>query len=143
MALSKSAKGHKGESCTEAIRSSIKPGEILTAHELFARIKDLGKWSADTIWQHLIAHLVNLTPAHHHYSGFEPFLFLHEDGRYEVYDPEIHPKPPIDDKEKDPARREREKKSENQLSLELRRRRKKKLVIKEDGEEYSTEGIEE
>ena len=139
MAISKTAKGHKGESCIEAIRSSIGPGEIMTARALFGRVRELGKWSADTIWQHLIAHIVNLPPARHHYQGFEPFLFLHEDGRYELYNPEIHPKPAVEEKEVMPMRREREKKSDKQLSLELRRHRKKKLLVKESGEEYTEE----
>ena len=136
MAISKTAKGHKGESCTEAIRSSIRPGEIMTALELFNRIRELGKWSADTIWQHLIAHVVNLLPARHHYTGFEPFLFLHEDGRYELFNPDIHPKPAIE-QEPIPLRNIREKKSDKQLSLELKRRRKKKFLVKEAEEEYS------
>ena len=146
MALTKTAKGNKGESCSEAIRSSVKPGEILTAKVLFERVKELGKWSEDTIWQHLIAHIVNLPAARYHYSGFEPFLFLHEDGRYELYNPEIHPKPLILDKEAPPIRREREKKPEKQLSLGLRRKHKRKLLVKEEEEDSaendSAEGSE-
>jgi hypothetical protein len=137
MAVSKTAKGNKGESCTEAIRSSIKPGEILTATVLFDRIKELGKWSADTIWQHLIAHLANLAPARHHYSGFQPFLFLHEDGRYELFDPSIHPKLAEKAEVEKPARKEQKKTSLNQLSLELRKRRKKQNLIKEEAKDYS------
>jgi hypothetical protein len=145
MTATKTAKGYKGESCSEAIRSSIKPGEILTAKVLFKRAKELGKWSEDTIWQHLIAHLVNLLPARHHYSGFEPFLFLHEDGRYELYNPEIHPKPLIMEDKAPPSRREREKKPEKQLSLGLRRKLKRKLLVKEEGDsagDNSSEGSE-
>ena len=84
-------KGYKGETCTEAIRASIKTAEILTAYDLFNRIRESGTWTDDTIWQHLIAHVVNHPAARHHYAGFEPFLYLHEDGRYELFDPAIHP----------------------------------------------------
>jgi hypothetical protein len=144
MAINKIGKGHKGESCIEAIRSSIKSGEIITAYTLFDRIRQLGSWSADTIWQHLIAHLVNLTPARHHYRSFEPFLFLHEDGRYEVYNPEIHPRLIIEEKEEKPERKVREKKSEKQLSLELRRKRKKRMLsVKEETSDYATDDSEQ
>jgi hypothetical protein len=84
-------KGYKGETCTEAIKAVIGPGEALTAAELFNRIRAQGAWTEDTIWQHLIAHVVNHPAARHHYAGFEPFLYLHEDGRYELFDPAIHP----------------------------------------------------
>lgn len=135
MAVSKTAKGHKGESCTEAIRESIKKGEILSPQELFEKVKALGKWSEDTIWQHLIAHIVNLAPARYHYYGFEPFLFLHEDGRYELYNPDIHPKSPAVDIVNKPYRKNREIKPDKQLSLELKKRKRKSQVEEEVAEE--------
>ena len=125
MGISKTAKGHKGESCTEAIRLSIKEGEILYPQEIFVRVRVLGKWSPDTIWQHLIAHIVNLVPARHHYFGFEHFLFLHEDGRYEIYNPCIHPKPIKTEIESMPYRKKRVIKPEKQLSFELKKRKRK------------------
>ena len=85
------AKGYRGESCSNVVRSVMKPGEILSSTDLFRRVHELGAWSDDTIWQHLIAHIVNLPAARHHYADFDPFLFLHEDGRYELYDPTLHP----------------------------------------------------
>ena len=73
------SKGYKGETCTQAIKAVIEPGDLLTAAELFNRVRSLGTWTEDTIWQHLIAHVVNHPAARHHYAGFEPFLYLHTD----------------------------------------------------------------
>jgi len=85
------AKGHKGESCSAAIRNSIRPGEILSFAEVYKRVRDHGTWSDETIWQHLMAVVVNLPPARFHWKGVEPFLFIRPDGRYEVYNPQVHP----------------------------------------------------
>jgi hypothetical protein len=85
-------KGNHGESCGEAIRSSLKPEEVVTFSELYKRIKQKGNWKAETIWQHLMGLIVNLPPARHHWKTVVPFLFLRGDGRYELYDPQKHPK---------------------------------------------------
>lgn len=86
------AKGHQGESCAEAIRSSFKPGEVITFTELYERVKQKGTWKDDSVWQDMIALIVNLPPARHHWKTTKPFLFIHGDGRYELYDPAKHPK---------------------------------------------------
>lgn len=85
-------KGNQGESCAEAVRSSLKPGEVATFSELYKRVKQKGGWKDETIWQHLIGLIVNLPPARHHWKNVVPFLFLHGDGRYELYDPQKHPR---------------------------------------------------
>ena len=85
-------KGNQGESCAEAVRSSLKPGEVATFSELYKRVKQKGNWKDETIWQNLMCHIVNLPPAKYHWKGAVPFLFLHDDGRYELYDPQKHPK---------------------------------------------------
>ena len=85
-------KGNQGESCAEAVRSSLKPGEVAAFSELYKRVKQKGDWKDETIWQHLIGLIVNLPPARHHWKTAVPFLFLHGDGRYEIYDPQKHPK---------------------------------------------------
>lgn len=87
------AKGYQGESCSEAIRSSLKVGDIVTFSELFKRVKQKGPWKDETIWQHLMGLIVNLPPARHHWKAMDPFLFIHGDGRYELYDPKRHPVP--------------------------------------------------
>ncbi len=84
-------KGNQGESCADAIRSSLKPGEIVAFSELFKRIKQKGSWKDETVWQHLIGLIVNLPAARRHWKSAVPFLFLHGDGRYELYDPNKHP----------------------------------------------------
>jgi hypothetical protein len=60
--------------------------------ELYKRIKQKGNWKDETIWQHLMGLIVNLPLARHHWKTVMPFLFLHPDGRYELYDPQKRPK---------------------------------------------------
>ncbi len=86
-------KGHLGQSCAEAIASSLAPGEVVTYSELFNRVCRKGSWKNETVWQHLMAVIVNLPPARYHWHSVKPFLFLHGDGRYELYDAQRHPKP--------------------------------------------------
>ena len=84
-------KGHRGESCAETIRTFMKPGQVLSFSELVLSIKKRGTWKDETIWQHLMGLVVNLPPARFHWKSAKPFLFLHGDGRYELYDPNVHP----------------------------------------------------
>ena len=84
-------KGYQGETCTEAIRAIMKPGEIVRFTELCKRIKEKGEWTDDNVWQHLMSLIVNLPPARKHWRSSNPFLFLHADGRYELYDSAKHP----------------------------------------------------
>lgn len=84
-------KGNQGESCSDAIRSSLKPGEVVTFSELCERVKQKGSWKDESLWQNMMAHVVNLPPARHHWQSSKPFLFLHGDGRYELYNPNKHP----------------------------------------------------
>ncbi len=84
-------KGNQGESCADAVRSSLEPGEIVTFSELYMRVKQKGSWKDETVWQHLIGLVVNLPAARYHWKSAVPFLFLHGDGRYELYDPSEHP----------------------------------------------------
>ncbi len=86
-------KGNRGESCSEAIEASLSRGEVVTYSELFNRVRRKGSWKNETVSQHLMAVIVNLPPARYHWRSVKPFLFLHGDGRYELYDPQKHPKP--------------------------------------------------
>jgi hypothetical protein len=86
-------KGHKGESCAEAISAAMEPGEIVAASELYDRIKRMGSWRDETIWQHLMGLIVNLPAARHHWPSAKPILFLRADGRYELFNPQKHPQP--------------------------------------------------
>jgi len=85
-------KGLNGESCAEAVRSSIKPGEKLSYRELYSRTKSKGAWKESTLQQHLMALIVNLPPARFHWEHVDPFLMLNQDGTYELYDSARHPK---------------------------------------------------
>ncbi len=85
--------GHNGETCKVAVRNTLKPGEKLTFRKLFKRVREKGAWTDDTIHRHLMGLIVNLLPAREHWSQFEnPFLLLHEDGTYELFNPKIHKK---------------------------------------------------
>ncbi len=85
-------KGYHGESCSEALRNSMEPNRPVAFSELFKRVRIKGNWSDDTIWQDTIAHVVNLTPARFHWKSTKPFLLLHEDGTFEIYDSQKHPR---------------------------------------------------
>jgi hypothetical protein len=87
------AKGFRGESCAEAIHASLKAGEVVTYSELFKRVKQKGSWKDETVCQHMMGLVVNLPPARRHWNTMAPFLFIHGDGRYELYDPQKHPNP--------------------------------------------------
>lgn len=79
--------------CRKAVKRVLVElgGGPVTAEELFNRVKSMGEWSDDTIWQHLMALVVNLPPAYRHWPNMpERFLFIREDGRYELYDPRKH-----------------------------------------------------
>jgi hypothetical protein len=84
-------KGAHGETCANAIQDSLRPGEIITFTTLFQRVKPRGTWQDATIWRHLMSCVVNLPPARLEWPSRTPFLFLHGDGRYELYDPAKHP----------------------------------------------------
>jgi hypothetical protein len=84
-------KGYRGETCAEALQSSLKPGELVGFSELFARVRNLGAWKDEAIWQHLMSCVVNLPPARRHWRSTRPFLLIHLDGRYELHDRSRHP----------------------------------------------------
>lgn len=85
--------GYNGESCSDAIRASIQPGEKVPFVELFKRTKKRGTWSERTVRLHLMMLLVNLPPARVEWPNARPFLLLNPDATYELYDPKHHPKP--------------------------------------------------
>ncbi len=80
--------------CNEAIQEAIRNLKIASADEIFDSVKQKysGTWTDDHIWQDVMASIVNLRPAHEHWSMEVESLFLHEDGRYELYNSQIHGK---------------------------------------------------
>lgn len=85
------AKGHNGETCAEAIKSSIAPSEVVRYSKLCQRTKKCGIWKDATIRRYLMALVVNLPPARDEWENTRPFLFLRGDGQYEIYDNARHP----------------------------------------------------
>jgi hypothetical protein len=84
--------GFQGESCAEAIHDFLRDSEIVTFTTLVERIKKKGSWGDNTIWRHLMSCVLNLPPARFEWRSTKPFLFLHPDGRYELYDVSRHPR---------------------------------------------------
>jgi hypothetical protein len=85
------AKGYKGETCAEAIRDAVSPGEVISYSTLFDRVRAMGAWKESAINQHLMSCVVNLPPARKHWKSRKPFLFLRPDGQYELFDRFKHP----------------------------------------------------
>ena len=84
-------KGYLGETCAQALHASLKPGELLGFSELYSRVRSLGAWKDEAIWQHMMSCVVNLPPARRHWKSTKPFLLVHPDGQYELYDRSRHP----------------------------------------------------
>ena len=85
------AKGHRGQSCAEAIKDCFSVETTLSASALFQRVRAQGDWADETIWQNLMRLVVNLPPARHHWPASRPFLFLRPDGQYEIHEEGKHP----------------------------------------------------
>lgn len=83
-------KGHEGETCSETLKAIFQNGRIFRYSEAFTLVKEKGEWTDETICEQLMACVVNLSPARLRWPGIEPFLFLHEDGRYELFDYSTH-----------------------------------------------------
>ena len=67
-------KGHGGQTCSEAIKASVGPAEVVSWSELSRRVMKLGSWKSETIWQHQMSLIVNLPPAGRHWVNTKPFL---------------------------------------------------------------------
>ncbi len=79
--------------CREAIRRIMEEegGGPVSYSKLESTLKEMDKWKEQTIYQQLMALVVNLPPAHRRWpSKMERPLFLREDGRYELYSRQRH-----------------------------------------------------
>lgn len=87
-------KGPGGKTCAEAIRDAIGLlGNGVSAKDIFDEVSKKNVWKDQTIWRHIMSCTVNLTAGYWEWKGLHPnkkFLFLREDGRYELYEPERH-----------------------------------------------------
>ena len=88
--------GHRPEpeTCPAALRAALaNMGNRATAQALFERVNKFGHWTDAAIWQTILSHTVNLPASYHLYGMVTPaqrFLFLREDGNYELYDRNWH-----------------------------------------------------
>ena len=82
------------ETCPAALRAALtRMGGRASARSLFDQVKKLGHWTDGAIWQTILSHTVNYPPSYHLYSMVTPaqrFLFLREDGNFEMYDCNWH-----------------------------------------------------
>jgi len=84
-------KGHRGETCAEAIREVVAALEPAAYADVFDSVRRRGTWATDTIHQQMMQWIVNLPPAHYHWEGSsQRFLFLRPDGLYELHRPRVH-----------------------------------------------------
>lgn len=87
-------KGYLGETLAEAISIVLaRLGNRASAEEIFTQVREMGPWTEGNIWQGLMEFVVNLPPSYRHWEGTRPekrFLFLREDGDYELYQPARH-----------------------------------------------------
>ena len=82
------------ETCPAALRQALaQMGGRASAQTLFEQVKKLGHWTDSAIWQTMFSHSVNVPASYHLYGMVTPtqrFLFLREDGNYEMYDRNWH-----------------------------------------------------
>jgi hypothetical protein len=88
------SRNYEPETCESALRAALaRAGNRAGAQELFEQVKKQGHWNDANIWQEMISHTINM-PASCHYYGMvkqaQRFLFLREDGNYEMYDQNWH-----------------------------------------------------
>ena len=82
------------ETCPGALYSTlVKMGSRSSAQALFEQVRRLGHWTDSHIWQSMLAHTVNVPSSHYLFGLVTPdqrFLFLRDDGNYELYDAGWH-----------------------------------------------------
>jgi len=84
------------ETCPAALHAALtKMGSRASAQSLFEYVRRLGHWTDSHIWQTMFAHSVNIPPSYYLHGLVTPdqrFMFLRDDGNYELYDPSWHGK---------------------------------------------------
>ena len=84
-------RGYTPETCTEAIRWALgNLGNRASAEAIFNAVRSKGHWTDETIWSSIENLTVNCPPAYRHSGSGSRFLFLREDGNYELYQQEWH-----------------------------------------------------
>lgn len=74
------------KTCAEAIKEAVETLEIASADQIHSYLKRYypDRWTVDSIAQSIMAAIANLEPAAIHWPGAKTFLFMHEDGRFEL-----------------------------------------------------------
>ena len=72
--------------CAEAIEEAVRKIGMATADQIYNYLKEHypDRWTSDSISQSIMCAIVNLEPAALHWQGARTFLFMHEDGRFEL-----------------------------------------------------------
>ncbi len=72
--------------CAEAIEEAVRKIGMATADQIYNYLKEHypDRWTSDSISQGIMCAIVNLEPAALHWQGARTFLFMHEDGRFEL-----------------------------------------------------------
>lgn len=83
-------KGVNGMTCRQAIKKAATNSGIISTDDLINQVKSLGPWATDGIAQGIMSHTINLLPGYVHWPKAERFLYQHEDGRYEIYNLQVH-----------------------------------------------------
>ena len=76
----------KRKTCGEAIEEAVKKLGVATTNQIYDYLKEhyAGCWTDDSISRGIMCAIVNLEPARHHWQNARTFLFMHEDGRFEL-----------------------------------------------------------
>jgi hypothetical protein len=94
MVIMGGTRAYQPETCSGALLAALTGlGNRASARELFAAVEKAGHWTADTIWQAMLAHSINLPAAYRKFPNVtadQKFLFQREDGNYELYAPAWH-----------------------------------------------------
>lgn len=87
-------KGINNQSCKDAIFACFaRQQRALPYSHILTVVRTRGPWTDATIRRSLMSAVENLVPAHHEWPSRKRFLFLRADGRYELYNHPMHPKP--------------------------------------------------
>ena len=72
--------------CAEAIEEAVRKIGMASADQIhdYLKVHYPDHWTVDSISQDIMAAIVNLKPAALHWQGARTFLFMHEDGRFEL-----------------------------------------------------------
>jgi hypothetical protein len=86
-------KGPGGITIKEAVKHVIEKEERMIPKDMLNKVKEIGPWSDNAIYRHIMGLIINLQPGYWEWPQFkvhDKCLFLKEDGYIEKYDIDIH-----------------------------------------------------